>query len=95
MLLYITVMNIISASSWRLEESTALNAKIEQCITAKLSGNELNRGAEHTQCYVSAFHDCKNVRLRIETVSGVKHTQSYDRAVHKCKNIKLHRCLIE
>jgi len=62
-------MNIISALQVRrLEESTALNAKTEQCITAKLSGNELNRGVEHTQCYVSAFHDCKNVRLRIETV---------------------------
>jgi len=33
--------NIISALQVRrLEESTALNAKTEQCITAKLSGNE-------------------------------------------------------
>jgi len=37
-------------------------------FSTKLSGNKLNRGVEHTQCYISVFHNCKNVRLRIETV---------------------------
>jgi len=92
----ITVMNIISGSALqvrRLEESTTLNAKTEQCISAKLSGNELNRGVEHTQGYVSAFHDRKNKAAHCN--SGVKHTQNYDRAIHECKNIRLRGFLVE
>ena len=48
----------------RPEQNTALNAKTEQFITAKLSGIALNRGVEHTHCCASAFHKCKNIRLR-------------------------------
>jgi len=36
----------------------------EQFITAKISGNALNRGVEYSQCCVSAVHNCKNTRLR-------------------------------
>jgi len=27
-------------------------------------GPSQHRGVEHTQCYVSAVHNCKNIRLR-------------------------------
>jgi len=50
------------------EQNTALNAKTEQYITAKISGNALKRGVEHTQFYVGVVHNCKNIRLRIKTV---------------------------
>jgi len=33
-------------------------------MTARISGNALGWGVEHTQCYVSAVHNCKNTRLR-------------------------------
>ena len=46
---------------------------------------------EHTQCYASVVHNCKNIRLRI--YSGVlEHTLRYDRVVHNCKNICLGEC---
>jgi len=38
--------------------------KTEQFTTAKVSGNALKQGVEHTQCYVSAVLNCKNTRLR-------------------------------
>jgi len=38
--------------------------KTEQFMTAKISGNALKQGVEHTQCYVSAVLNCKNTRLR-------------------------------
>jgi len=59
---------LISASSWRPEQNTALNAKTEQFITAKISSNALKRGVEHTQCYVRAVHNCKNIKLCIQRV---------------------------
>ena len=38
--------------------------KTEQFMTAKISGNALKQGVEHTQCYVSAVHNCRTTRLR-------------------------------
>jgi len=38
--------------------------KTEQFMTAKVSGNALKQGVEHTQCCVSAVLNCKNTRLR-------------------------------
>jgi len=38
--------------------------KTEQFIPAKISGNALKQGVEHTQCYVRASHNCINTRLR-------------------------------
>ena len=33
-------------------------------MIAKIAGNALKQGVEHTQWYVSAVHNCKNTRLR-------------------------------
>jgi len=52
----------------RQQQNTALKANTEQFITAEISGNALKQGVEHTQCYGSAIHNCKNIRLRIKTV---------------------------
>jgi len=57
----------------RLEQSTAFNDKTERFITAKISGNVLKRGVEQIQCYVSAVHNCKYIRLRIKTVEWNTH----------------------
>jgi len=71
----------------RLEQNTALNAKTEQFITAKICGNALKQGSRTNQCYVSAVHNCKNVRLRLKKLNN-------DRAVYYCKNIRLRECLV-
>jgi len=54
----------------RLEQNTTLKPRTEQIITAKISGNALKQESteEHTQCYVSAVHNCKNIRWRIKKV---------------------------
>jgi len=38
-------VNYISAPTWRPEQNTAFNAKTEQFLTAKLSGNALKQGS--------------------------------------------------
>jgi len=40
----VTVINITVLQVRRLEQNTALNAKTEQFITAKISGNALTQG---------------------------------------------------
>ena len=51
---FVTVMNI--NCQW--------HPNAEQFITAKIPDNALKQGVEHTQCYVSAVHNWKKVRLR-------------------------------
>jgi len=54
----------------RLQCATAMkincqrSPKTEQFMTAKISGNASKQGVKHTQCSVSAGHNCKNARLR-------------------------------
>jgi len=61
---YVTVMHInYQRSKFGDRSKTALNAKTEQFITAKVSSNALKHGVEHTQYHVSAVHNCKNIRL--------------------------------
>ena len=69
----VTVMNINYYQRSNLgDRSKTQHSKTttEQFITAKVSGNALKQGAEHTQCYVSAVHNCKNMRMRIKTVTS-------------------------
>jgi len=40
---------------------TALNVRIEQLITAKISGNALKQGVEYTQRCGNAVNKCKNM----------------------------------
>jgi len=35
----------------------------EQFTATKMSDNALKQGVEHTQCCVSAVHNCKNTKL--------------------------------
>jgi len=59
----VTVMNLNDQRSQvrRPEQNSS------QFMTAKISGN---RGVEHTRCNVSAVPNCKNIKLRIETVEN-------------------------
>ena len=50
----------------RPEQNTALNAKTEQFVTAKISGKALKQ--ESRKCHVSSVYNGKNIRLRFETV---------------------------
>ena len=37
-----------------------------------------NRGVEHTQCYVSAVHNCKNIRLQSNSNHSLRNSKSSD-----------------
>jgi len=47
-----------------LVQNTAFNAETA-VHNYEISGNALKQGVEHTQCCVSAVHNCKNIRLRL------------------------------
>ena len=54
---------------WRPEENAALNATADRAVhNSKIIRQSVKTGIEHTQCYVSVVHKCKNIRLRIKTV---------------------------
>jgi len=62
-----TVTNI-SAGSHKTRANTALNAKTEQFITAKISGNALKHGSRTHSVPRQRSLQLHNLRLRIETV---------------------------
>jgi len=76
----------------RPEQSTALNAKTEQFITAKIPGNALKQESRtHLMLRSSQLQKYKAAHKK----SGVKHTQHSDKAVHNCKNVRMRECLVE
>jgi len=76
------------------EQNTALNAKTEQFIIAKISGNTWTDGSR-----THSVLQQRSLQLQKYTAahynSGVKHTQRYERTVHNCESIKLRESLVE
>jgi len=78
---------------WRPEQNTALNAKINQFITAKISGNALKKGNRtYSVLHQSSSHLQKYKAAHSK--SAAKHTQRYNGAIHKFEK-RLRECLVE
>ena len=55
----------------RTEQNTVLNAKTEQFITAKVSGNALKQESRtNSQCYISAVHTVTQARSQFKIWRG-------------------------
>jgi len=69
----------------RPEQNTALNAKTEQFITAKISGNALKQGSRTDSVLRQSSSQLQNCKAA-HSKSAAKHSQRYDGAAHKSKN---------
>jgi len=78
----------------RPEQNTALSAKPEQFITAKISGNALKQGST-ARLKLRQRSSQLQKYMAAHWKSGVEHTQRYDRAIRKCGNIRLRESLVE
>ena len=92
----------------RLEQKTALNAKIEKFITAKTSGNALKQGSRtdsvfrqlNSQLQKTQYKQGRSSALHPEYKAahdntGVKHTKHHDRTVYNCENIRPGECFVK
>jgi len=66
----------------RPEQNTALSAKTEQFITAKISGNALKQGSRTLSVLRQSSSQLQKYKV-VHSKSAGKHTQCYDGAVHK------------
>jgi len=79
----------------RPEQNTAPNAKTEQFVAAKVSGNALKQRSRTHSVLRQSSSQLQNYKAsHSKSAVRAKHTQRYDGAVHKFRKW-LHECLVE
>ena len=75
-------INLLALQVRRPEQNTALSAKTEQFITAKISGNSLKHGSRTYSVLRQSSSQLQKYNV-VHSKSAGKHTQRHDGVVHK------------